>query len=116
MKRKVTQYTDEGAEEFKRLIVGTDWTETFRGVDDYNPTLLVNALNEVLSKYTKKCFKTVTIVTKSSDSLWITRKIRQEIKKRKYIFKKHGRNVAWKSKNGPLTECCLLYTSPSPRD
>ena len=49
----------------------------------------------------------ITIVTKSSDSPWITKKIRKEISKRKAIFRNTGRGEAWK-KQKAVTDRLLL--------
>ena len=85
-------YTTKAEEEFGRKLVLTDWEL----IQCSNPSDSACALNEYLGTLVDEFFPLRLVKQRSCDPPWISKSIRRLIRKRKRLYKKHGRNKKWK--------------------
>ena len=85
--------TPKGIEKFENLVKNQDWTPVSNcGTADEK----AEALNRILNEHLSNCFEWKRIRKRSTESPWITEGLRNQIKKRRNIFKCEGRSTRWK--------------------
>ena len=92
-----TCYTEEGKNNFLKLMLNTDWEQEFSKCGEES-TDMVEVMNLVLEDYVNQSFKTVQRTVKDTDPPWITSSVKRAVKRRKRIFAANQkRNAAWKA-------------------
>ena len=102
--------TEEGNLKFKSWILDQDWETIYSAVGSDNKA---QAYQDLMNLAMKECYPIITVKRKSTEDPWITDKIRKKLKKRKVVFKKHGRSQAWKKlkkvTDKMIKYCCEKY-------
>ena len=86
-------YNEESVEQFRQWIVPHKWTEVLRAegsnakAENYQ-TLVDSAI--------MRFFPLITVRRKTTDLPWVNQKARTWIRRRKAIYRREGRSVAWK--------------------
>ena len=86
--------TPEGDTKLKEFLCKQDWKTVFVGCQD--STCMVERMHAVFEKGMEECYDRKSSTKKTSEPPWITGGIRRLIKRRRAVFRKFGRNRAWK--------------------
>ena len=94
---KITRYSyrqknKEGLEKFDTWLRSQTWAEVREAK---NPSDMVAALHETIDKGMKQCFEHKTSTKKSSEPPWMSKELRDMIRRRRAVFKRDGRSENW---------------------
>lgn len=85
---------DAGIEMFGNRLVGVDWAPIYQMEVNQAVEFMDNVTDAIFSDSFPERTKTI----KSTDSPWMTRRLRCRIRNRKRYFKKRGKRLLWKRK------------------
>ena len=103
MKHSYRYYNEESVERFKNWVVLHDWKEVLSTEGSQNKAVAYQGL---VDRAIADFFPLITVRRKITDLPWVNGKARRLIKRRKAIYRRHGRNAAWKRLSGIV--CNLL--------
>ena len=86
-------FTDKGAEKFQAALAELEWDDVLA---EPSASIAVDIMQTKLDVLTSECFPWKTTTKRDSDPPWINDRIRWLVKKRRKIYDREGRSVAWK--------------------
>ena len=95
------QYSDEARDAFGRWLVGHDWMDVVTAVgSDEKAAAYQSQIDAALDRF----FPLRTTRCRKSDLPWVNKALRKKIRRRKRLYKKYGRSVAWKRLRDKIAE------------
>ena len=85
--------TRSGREQFGMMIVNESWEQVLDCVD---PSTAVEKLNYILENTLNSSFPVKTYTRKSSDAVWLSKKLRKLSRRKKVLYKLGGKYDRWK--------------------
>ena len=93
LKYSYRYYSEEAVAQFRSWIVMEDWSDVL-GAEGSN--CKADAYQRKINSAIESFFPLITVRRKSTDPPWINARVRKMVKRRKAVFKLHGRSRAWK--------------------
>ena len=84
--------TKKGVEEFEKKIILMDWGLMYMG----NPTESAAALCSILDDLVDECFPQIQTSIKSTDSPWISRPIKRQIRRKRRAYAAEGKSQRYR--------------------
>ena len=86
-------FNEESVQKFRNWIVPESWGDVLDVQGSQNKAVAYQAK---ITGALESCFPLITVRRKSTDPPWINAKIRTMIRRRRGIYRQHGRSAAWK--------------------
>ena len=92
--------SDDRNESFRRDLQGVDWSS----LEDLDADCAVREFERVIASLTDRHFPFKSFRRRSNEKPWITNAIRKKSRRKRRIFRKHGRSEKWRSISRELEE------------
>ena len=86
-------FNEDSVKKFRSWIIMEEWQDVL-GVDGSQAKAL--CYQKKITGAIESFFPLITVRRKSTDAPWINARIRKMIKRRRGIYRRHGRSAAWK--------------------